>query len=297
MTTVAIVGASGHIGLPLSRLLLARGVGVRVLGRSAEHLAELTHQGAEARVGSVDDPQFTSQAFRGVDAVWAMLPPAYAHPDPREHQRRAGDAIAAGIQVARVQRAVVLSSIGADQADGNGPIAGLHQLEQRLERVPGLHLVHLRAGYFMENHLASIGLVKSAGINGGHFRADLALSMIATRDIAAVAAELLAGAAFTGRTVRELRGPREYTFREATTILGQAIGRPDLAYVEFPAADFRGGLMGAGFSPAMADLFVEMTDGFNRGHCRWLTPRSAASTTPTTLEAFAREVYAPAFGA
>ncbi|MGH8592768.1 MAG: hypothetical protein ACREX9_20820 [Gammaproteobacteria bacterium] len=41
--------------------------------------------------------------------------------------------------------------------------------------------------------------------------------------------------------MRELYGPRDYTHREATSILGAAIGKPDLVYVEFSYEDFRKG--------------------------------------------------------
>ncbi len=119
--------------------------------------------------------------------------------------------------------------------------------------------------------------------------------MVATVDIARRAAEALAGPTFTGQTVLELRGPRDYTMREAAALLGAAIGRPDLAYVEFAAPDVRSALVAGGFSETMADLFVEMAQGFNTGHCRPLAPRSPASTTPTSLEHWAGGVFAPAF--
>ena len=44
----------------------------------------------------------------------------------------------------------------------------------------------------------------------------------------------------------------------------------------------------------MADLFVEMTRGFSNGLIKG-EPRSKANTTPTTLDEFARTVFAPAF--
>jgi uncharacterized protein YbjT (DUF2867 family) len=168
-------------------------------------------------------------------------------------------------------------------------------MEQRFEQYPGLNLVHLRAGYFMENLLASIGLIRGAGLNGGMLPPDLPITMIATRDVAAVAARLLTRPAFTDRTARELQGPREYTMREATAILGAAIGRPDLPYVQFGEPDTRQALAGAGFSPPMVDLYIEMLHGMGSGVVRARQPRSADTTTPTTLEAFAARVFAPAF--
>src|SRR5206468_12018580 len=97
---------------------------------------------------------------------------------------------------------------------------------------------------------------KSSGINGSSMRGDVALPMIATRDIADAAAEILANPTFEGQTVRDLLGPRDYTFREATSFLGTAVGKADLPYIEFPPEDYRNGLIGAGFSENVADLYV-----------------------------------------
>jgi uncharacterized protein YbjT (DUF2867 family) len=178
----------------------------------------------------------------------------------------------------------------------NGPIAGLHLLEKRLDQIEGLHVVHLRPTYFMENELNSIGLIKSAGITGSPLKAEQAIPMIATRDIAAVATELLANPTFTGRSFRELLGPRDYAPRDTARILGQAIGKPELPYVQFPPADAHKAMVAAGLSPSLADDYVEMYDAFNEGRVRSLQGRSAATTTPTTLEDFARGSFAPAYG-
>ena len=294
--TIAVVGATGHVGHVVVEQLLAAGATVRALGRSAERLAPLASKGAEQRVGLADDPRYLAESFRRADAVFLMLPPDYGHPDPLGRARSHADAAGAALQVARVQRVVTLSSVGAERPDRNGPIAGLHYLERRVNAIPGLHALHLRAGYFYENLLANIGLIRSSGINGGGLAPDLPMAMIASRDIGVVAAGLLANPTFAGQHSRELQGPRSYTSREATAILGAAIHRSDLAYVQFPEPDLRAALLSAGFSPAMADLYLEMIRGFNEGAIKALEPRSAATTTPTTLEEFARGVFAPAFG-
>src|SRR5438128_3916943 len=123
---VVVTGATGHVGGTLARALRARGVPVRVMGRSADRLGELVRQGAEPRVGSIDDVAFLTKAFSGATAVFAMVPPDYGTPDHRAYQRRVGDSIATAIQNAKVPRAVSLSSLGAERDSGNGPIAGLH---------------------------------------------------------------------------------------------------------------------------------------------------------------------------
>jgi len=295
MTCVAIVGATGHVGGALARRLLERGVTVRAIGRAADRLEPLVAGGAVACVGDAHDARFLASAFRGADGVFAMIPPAYDHPDPRADRRQVADALAAGTQVARVEHAVTLSSIGADQLSGTGPIAGLREFEERFNQVPGLNIVHLRPGYFYSNLLYNVRLIKSAGVNGGLIDPDVQMAMVDPSDIAAVAASLLAIPDFNDRRTQELRAPRTYSQREATAILGQAIGQPDLAYVQFGEADTRQALQGLGFSAVMVDLYVEMLQAFNKGIIRPRQPLSDETRAPTTLEQFARTAFAPAF--
>ncbi len=294
---VTVTGASGNIGKALAERLLQRGVKVRVVARQAQRLAPLAAKGAEVRAGDIEQTAILTEAFRDADAVFAMIPPHYNTPDMRAFQRRLAMSLANALKAVGVPCAVALSSVGAELPSGTGPIAGLHEFEGLLKAVPNLSSVALRPTFFMENHLESIPLIKSNGINGSALRADLAVSMIATRDIAAVAADLLASPTFEGHSVRELLGPRNYSSREATSILGAAIGKPDLAYVEFAYDDFRKGLTGAGFSASAADAMVEMYDAVNTGRIPMARARTPSNTTPTTLEQFAREVFVPAYQA
>jgi uncharacterized protein YbjT (DUF2867 family) len=248
-------------------------------------------------VGDLGNTTFLTEALRGADAVFAMIPPNYNAPDLRAYHLRIATSLAESLQMAGVPRVVALSSSGASLPSGTGPIADLHTFEKRLQAIPGLSVVALRPTLFMEDHLASIPLIKSAGINGSAARADIALAMIATRDIAAIAAEYLLAPTFEGYIVRDLLGPHDYTHREATAILGAAIGKPDLAYVELSYEDFRQGLLGAGFSASAADAYVEMYMAINAGCIQNTVRRNALNTTPTTLEEFAREVFAPAYQA
>jgi uncharacterized protein YbjT (DUF2867 family) len=194
-----------------------------------------------------------------------------------------------------VKYVVFLSSWGTDLPDKSGGIIGCRRLEELLDEIPGLNIVHLRPVWFMENFLWNIGLIKMAGINGLAIRPDVSFPMIAARDIAPVASDYLASLNFKGRNVRYLNGPRDYTMTEVTRVLGAAIGRPDLKYVEFPDAIFRKGVVAnGGLSPHAADMAVEISRGIDSGLIK-AEPRSQSNTTPTTLEEFARTTFAPAF--
>jgi uncharacterized protein YbjT (DUF2867 family) len=205
------------------------------------------------------------------------------------------DALVSAIEKNGVKYAVVLSSFGADKPDKTGPVVGLHSLEKKLERISELNAVYLRAGYFMENLLPQVGVIKSFGDMAGPVRADLALPMIATRDIGAAAAEVLLKLDFKGKRPRELQGARDVTYAETARIVGAAIGKPDLAYKQMSGAQLKPALLQMGMSSSMVDLLLEMADALNSGYMKMVEPRSAENTTPTTIETFVAEVFVPAY--
>ena len=292
---ITVMGASGNTGRLVAEGLLARGEKVRVMGRDAGRLAPLVARGAEAAVGDAADAGFLARAFAGAETAYTLIPPDLRAPDFRAHQDRVGEATAQALRQTGVKRVVFLSSVGADLPSGTGPIVGLHLQEERLRKL-GVATLLLRPGYFFENLHASLPIIRHQGVNGGAIAPDVKMAMIATRDIGAAAVAAIAARDFTGVEVRNLLGPRDLSMAEATRILGAAIGKPDLAYVQFPYDAFAGALVQAGLTPDMAGLYAEMSRAFNDGIVKVVGGRTPASTTPTTFESFAKELAA-AYGA
>ena len=115
---------------------------------------------------------------------------------------------------------------------------------------------------------------------GGPLRSDLKVAMIATQDIGAAAAEALLKLEFTGKQARELLGQRDLTYQEVASVIGQAIGKPGLAYMQLPSAQLKPALVQMGMSANMADLILEMAEALNSGYMAALEPRSAAEHHP-----------------
>lgn len=289
-----LLGANGNITAKLAHLLLAQRQPVRVIGRRAENLAALRTAGAEIVLGDAADATFLASVFKGARAVYAMIPPNYGAPDPRAEQAKVGEAITHALAAAGVRRVVNLSSGGAHLPSGTGPIAGLHDQEQRLSGLPGLALLHLRPAYFFENHLHAAGLIKAFDVYPSMEQSDVVVPMVATQDIAAVVARELQNAGTVGSQILHLRAAGNYTMQDAARILGAAIGKPGLQHVRSNPADAKAGMVQHGFSPAMADLFEEMAMALSDGRIAAGFANGPTETGPTSLEDFAprfAEVY------
>jgi uncharacterized protein YbjT (DUF2867 family) len=272
--------------------------------------------GVEPYVCDLADTDELIRAFDGAEAAYVMIPPTYdplhrmrtggragTHvvmpskhgPDFRNYQEHISDSLATAIKEAGVQHVVSLSSIGADKSNGTGPVVGLHSLEQKLNRISGLNVLHLRAGYFMENTFGQAEGIQVSGHCGGTLRPDLKISMIAARDISAVAADELLHRNFSGKQTRELLGKRDISMAEVAAILGKVTGQPGVTYQHMSDDQFRPILVEFGLSLDLADLILEMCSAMNSGHMKPQEPRSLKNTAPTSYETFAVQEFLPRF--
>jgi uncharacterized protein YbjT (DUF2867 family) len=292
---VVVTGATGHTGKVVAEALLAKGEKIRVIGRDAGRLQPFVQNGAEAVVGSADNPASIEKAFEGATAAFLMIPPTMEKPSFRVFQDQVSDAYAAVITKARVPYVVTLSSIGADQSEKVGPVVGLHNLEQKMNGIAGLNALHLRPAGFMENLFMSIEPMKSMHMLPGPLKGEVAYPMIAAKDIGNYAAERLHARDFTGNGVQELHGERDISMKEVATIVGNAIGKPKLSYMQVPFMMLEPAMVQNGMSKDIAALLVEMWKSTNSGVMKPLEPRNEKNTTPTSIERFVTEVFAPAY--
>lgn len=290
-----ILGATGNIGSVITKKLLEKGETVRVVGRNAARLQQYVHRGAEAFVADIKDAEALTKALTGARAAFLMMPPGMTSPDYRAEQEVESNAICTAVKNSGIRYAVNLSSIGAQAPAGTGPILGLHDSERKLNAMERLNVLHLRPAYFMENHLSAIQMIQMMGIFGGALKPDLKIPMIATRDVGAYAAERLLKLDFSGKQTQELLGERDLSMTEVAATISRGIGKPELRYVQFSYEQVEQTLVQMGLSTKTAAYLIEMFEGFNNGIVEGLEPRSAANTTPTSIETFVKDVFAPAY--
>jgi uncharacterized protein YbjT (DUF2867 family) len=296
-TMYVITGATSRTGSVVANYLLEKGQSVRVLGRNAERLATFAKKGADIFVTESTDRVALTKAFTGAKAVYVMLQPNYitTSNDFRAFQERIIDAMIPALIEAKVQYVVSLSSWGADKSDGTGSVAGLHQLEQRLNDITNLNVLHLRPGYFMENTLSQVDNILARNTTAGPFKSDVKFPFIATRDVGSAAGEALLKLDFKGKQFRELHGNQDLTMQEVSTIIGKAIESPGLTYVQDSKEKTRLEFLKIDFSEHIIQLILEVADAMNAGHIRMLEPRSVENTTTTSYVSFVNETLLPLY--
>lgn len=260
---ITIAGSLGNIGKRLTNQLVNEGNTVTVISSNAERKADIEALGAAAAIGSVSDVDFLKTALNGADAVFAMTPPNLGGSNIVANTVEAGRAFAKAIQETGVKRVVMLSSIGADQPDGTGPIKGLHQIEQIYNALENVNITFLRAGWFYTNFYNDVPLIKGMGIIGANYPSSVSIPVVHPIDIAAAASEELQKTT-TGKNIRyivsDVRKPAEFA-----KAFGEAIGKPELPWVEFTDEQSLEGMIGAGLPEEMAGLYTEMGTGFRLG--------------------------------
>ncbi len=264
----AVAGVSGRTGRVVADTLLNAGHAVRVIVRERSKAEAFVARGAEVAVADLGDASALTAALTGVDGAYLLIPPRMA-PGFRAYQNATSHAILTAVEAAQVPHVVALSSFGAQLPDGNGPIAGLYPLEHGLRAIhdgdPSISATFLRAAYFVENLAGSLSMLDQ-GIVPGFVPIDAPIDMIATVDIGAVAAQLLAEGGH-GVQIVELGGP-PVTMAEVAATLSTLTGR-SITAVAAPLEQLVPTFMGFGVPEEIAALYREMTDGMLSGRVTW----------------------------
>ena len=289
---IIVTGSLGHISKPLVEKLITAKHNVTVVSSNPDRKPEIEALGATAAIGSVSDLAFVTETFKGADAVYTMVPPTYAAADWKQHIAGVGKIYAQAIAASGVKNIVNLSSMGAHMPDGCGPVSGLFYVEQALNALEGVNVIHLRPGFFFYNFFANIGMIKHMGIIGGNYGEGAKLVLANPADIADAAAEELINLSFTGKSIRYVASD-EKTTDEIASILGDAIGKPDLKWVNFSDEQTMGGMLQNGVPENVAKNYAEMGSAMRSGEMA----KDYLKNKPATFGKTSFTAFAPVFAA
>lgn len=264
---ILVLGATGNVGRPLVKALLAKGEAVKAASRSGKPV-----EGAEGVVFDYADPASFGPAFDGVDRAYVMLPAGYVA--AKELLLPVVEAAAArGVKI-------VFQSVFGVEADDSIPY---RQVEIAIEK-SGVPYVILRPNWFADN----FHTYWKAGVDHGVIAVpagDGQSSFIDVRDIAESAAAALTTDRFDGRAFN-LTGPEALGYADAATILSGVVGKT-IAYAPVEDEAFIGILTGAGvpgdYAQLLTSIFYPVRQGWTAaptGDVETLTgksPRSVAT--------------------
>lgn len=251
---ITVTGSLGNISRVLTEKLVAQGHEVNVISSSADRANDIKKLQATPLIGSVEDYAFVKQSFQGSDGVYCMIPPNFSTTDYKAFTINVGKNYAKAIRETGVQYVLNLSSAGSPLA-GKAPLIHYQNLEMWLDELQTINVLHLRPGGFYSNFYGSMGLIKYQGIIGNNFSEDIDLIMTHPDDIAEAAAEAFATLSFKGKNIKYIVSDTK-NGREIAHILGTALGKPDLKWVQFPDEQLMQGLIQNGFSKDAAQHYI-----------------------------------------
>jgi uncharacterized protein YbjT (DUF2867 family) len=257
-----ITGVTGHTGSVAASTLLAAGKPVRVVVRDAAKGEPWKAKGAEVAIAELGDRKAFARALQGATGAYILLPPFAWNATGIPAERAAlNEALAGAVADAKPGHVVLLSSVGADQPAGTGPVQYLHKLENALTAT-GVPSTFLRAGFFMENWGSMLGGAIEGGALYYGLAPDIAVPQVATEDIGKQAAKLLVEGAPKGTRVVQLSGPADLTLGDTAAVISKIAGK-EVKAVSVPLDAMIGSLTGMGASRDVAELYAEMTGAIN----------------------------------
>ncbi|MBB2945218.1 uncharacterized protein YbjT (DUF2867 family) [Actinoplanes lutulentus] len=288
--TIGITGATGNVGSRAVRLLIQAGVRPRLLVRDPARLDPGTAELSEIAQCDLLDPEGLSAAFEGLDTLLWITPENFTAADPLAEMSAMAAAGAAAAEHHRVRRIVLISSVGAERGHGAGLIDGLARSEEAFTDI-GAHVTVLRNGYYFSNLLGNLDELRDGRLTTT-MPADRPMPWVDPRDVGEVAAARLLAGDWSGTVVQAVHGPRDLTWAEVAEIVGLVIGRK-ISLDVVPDEAVAAGLRQAGLTDAAVAGLIGMTAGLRDGFTPE-QPRTAATTTPTTLASWVASTLAPA---
>ena len=274
MNRILITGASGNIGQPLVDSLHASGT-------PFETLSSRSTAASGVRTGSYADPASLLRAFAGIDTLFVLLP---LTPDKLVHARN----VAAAAKAAGVSHIVRSSGAGADP-DAAYALPRLQGEVDRIFEDSGMATTFLRPAGFMQNYVGFLaGMVKTGTVQGA--TGDTPQSLIDTRDIAAVAATILASPAAHAGKAYTLTGGDALTDSQRAAVLSQVLGRP-IKFVAVPPDAAVAGMRQMGMPDALVDWLASLNALVSAGHAAAISPDAARllGRAPITFAQFAAD--------
>lgn len=279
-TMLLVTGANGTTGSELIKLLSSMKISTRAMVRDPSKAGEIDLPCVNTVAGDLSRPETLTGIMAGVEKVYLVS--SLAQEMPVLHRNLIEAAKKAGV------RHIVRHSGVRAGVNSPSELLRSHGEAEKILEDSGIPWTHLRPAYFMQNFLGFMPFICESGIIPAPV-GDGKISMIDVRDIARVAAIVLAEEGHEGKTY-ELRGPEALSFGGCASILGKAMGM-DISFMDVKPSEALEGMIKSGYSRWVAEALVELYGLFRDGYSETVnsTVEEITGRKPSTFERFARD--------
>lgn len=278
---ITLTGSLGNIGKPLATQLIQAGHSVTIISSDTEKHSAITAMGGIPAIGDICDVPFLKACFKEADVVYTMIPPNFNVADYRAYSA----AIGAAYAQSEATKIVNLSSMGAHLSAGTGLTLGAYDVENLLNKIPGVSIKHVRVPYIYTNLYGTISMIRQLGIIGANYDEHTRLIMAHPLDIADAVAHAIQTPFIQGQEINYVVSD-DRTTAEVAAAIGAAIQLPTLRWVQFTDEQALQGMLQNGIRPEIASLLVEVGQAVRTG-IMWVPYGQKTGTR--TLETFAEE--------
>lgn len=274
---ILVTGATGNIGSALVQELIALGEDFAVMTSKPG----VTIEGVVARHGDFGSVESLTAAFKGIDTLFLLFPLV-------ENKVELAKNAAAAAKAAGVKHIVRSSGAGADSSS----TLALPRLQGEIDDVlaaTGIATTFLRPNVFMQNYVS----YQSQAIKDGTiYAADggQAQSFVDVRDIAAVAARVLANPATHAGKAYTLTGGEAVTGEQAAATISAAIGKP-VTHVSIPTEAAVATMNQWGMPPFVVNVMDSLNKIVSAGYASGVSAdvENILGRKPRTFAAFVAE--------
>lgn len=290
---IVVTAPTGLIGHQVLDHVLDRDDPVRVIARDPDRLPPHVRGRIEVVRGSHGDPEVVDLAFEGADTVFWLVPP---NPQAESVEaayvgftRPASQAIVDH----GVERVITVSALGRGTpvAGRAGLVTGSLAMDDLISAT-GVSFRALTLPSFMDNISRQVTPIRDRGVFFSPISGDLELPTCATRDVAAVAANLLLDRSWSGQESVSVLGPEDLSFDDMARIMSEVLGK-DVRFQQISGEAYKENMIGLGMSNAMAQGMLDMAVAKDQGLDN-AEPRTPEATTPTSFRQWCEDVLEPA---
>ena len=257
--TLLVTGATGTVGGALIAHLCTGGSPdnepVRALVPSPEERDDLRGFDVGVALGDFDRPETLDDALLGVRAALLVAP---AGPEMAAREMAFLDAVDRCPDRPHV---VKIAALGWESPESR--LSADHGTIVERMRDAGIRHTVLAPNAFQQDLLRYAAMVQEESalmLPAG----DAAVSHVDARDVAAVAAHVLARPDLHEGRSYDITGPAAVTYAEVAEAIGAVAGR-EVSYVDAPADDVRERLLGYGWAEWTVDGMLEVYAAYSRG--------------------------------